>query len=456
MKSHRPTFRAALDQGVPERLYWMCAQVQGRDVLDVGCGDAEATLLLAREGHHAIGVDADRDVIDGARAAATAARQSVQRRVEFKVGEAGGLPFTDDRFDSVLLGDLLDRQVNRLRPIAEAGRVLRAGGRLIVTAAYGVGSDPTQRQPIRLDDLLDELGSCSFSVAEIALIADHVCIVATLGLRRGPKAWRLALAAAEQRLEAQSEMLDALTASAAEARAGEDQARKAGAQERERARTDSEQLERLEAALAAATHERDSARGTARIANEGVTDLQEAVEQIDRERIEDRAITEANRERAVTLARDLEATSDQLTRHEEQLVQRKEELERSQAVVQEQERRLAKAQGALGERERELGSLRDAFERHESALARARDALNARDAELSTALGHLRAAEMVARDARAKAKQQKSELLKSEASLTQSELRAERLATSLEAIRAGRAYRLMRAVWRLRRLLGRG
>ena len=41
------------------RIHWMISQVEGSEVLDVGCGQGIATLLLAREGRRAVGLDRD-------------------------------------------------------------------------------------------------------------------------------------------------------------------------------------------------------------------------------------------------------------------------------------------------------------------------------------------------------------------------------------------------------------
>lgn len=52
---------------------------------------------------------------------------------------------------------------------------------------------------------------------------------------------------------------------------------------------------------------------------------------------------------------------------------------------------------------------------------------------------------------RAKAQEQERELAAAEAKLVEAELRAERAEDALTSIRGGRAYRLMRILWRLRR-----
>ena len=39
------------------RIHWICRQIQGKSVLDVGCSQGIVPILLAREGLKAIGID---------------------------------------------------------------------------------------------------------------------------------------------------------------------------------------------------------------------------------------------------------------------------------------------------------------------------------------------------------------------------------------------------------------
>ena len=107
--------------------------LSGKRIADVGTGIGHYPMLLARRTARTYGIESDPDLLNEARSRATAAHQPNIRMVE---GEPTALPLRDAAVDVVLHG-LIEAEDASLPAIAEALRVLRDNGRLVVIGYYG-------------------------------------------------------------------------------------------------------------------------------------------------------------------------------------------------------------------------------------------------------------------------------------------------------------------------------
>jgi ubiquinone/menaquinone biosynthesis C-methylase UbiE len=73
--------------------------VEGRDVLEIACGTGRFTVMLAGRGANAVGLDISEPMLQQGREKARSA--DLAGSLEFLRGDAGRLPFPDDRFDTV-------------------------------------------------------------------------------------------------------------------------------------------------------------------------------------------------------------------------------------------------------------------------------------------------------------------------------------------------------------------
>jgi glycosyltransferase involved in cell wall biosynthesis/SAM-dependent methyltransferase len=195
------------------RIHWLCGQAVGEDILDAGCSQGIASFLLAREARRVTGVDVDAASLAYAHDRLEDEPPEVQERLEFVHADAGELPLQDGSFDTVLLGEIVEHLVDPTRVLTEAARVLRPGGRAVITTPYGPFRYPDHKEPIYLIDLL-ELLPMALRPTHVVLIDRYLGLVAlaptTQSRRRvvGSSLWREALEVAERRLRDRDERLE--------------------------------------------------------------------------------------------------------------------------------------------------------------------------------------------------------------------------------------------------------
>ena len=112
-------------------VFSLLPDLAGRTLLDLGCGMGTFTIEAAGRGARAIGVDPAPAAVRAARAVAAAERAE---RAHFIRADAARLPVHEASADVVLAADLTEHldDVTLARILREAGRVLRAGGRLVL------------------------------------------------------------------------------------------------------------------------------------------------------------------------------------------------------------------------------------------------------------------------------------------------------------------------------------
>jgi SAM-dependent methyltransferase len=98
--------------------------LEGRAVLDIGCGLGGKTVAYAEAGARVVGVDIDQTNVEQSIAFA----RSRGADLSFLVGDAGGLPFPDGCFDLVVANDSMEHFPHPEEAFAEIVRVLRPGG----------------------------------------------------------------------------------------------------------------------------------------------------------------------------------------------------------------------------------------------------------------------------------------------------------------------------------------
>ncbi len=102
-------------------------EFEGRKVLDVGCGDG-TTLAFLNDRFHSFGCGIDISPTAVQRASRSSSRQDIY----FRVADGRNIPFPNLKFDIVLSWGVLEHAPDFQLAIAEAHRVLKASGTLVL------------------------------------------------------------------------------------------------------------------------------------------------------------------------------------------------------------------------------------------------------------------------------------------------------------------------------------
>lgn len=110
----------------------LAGDVGGRQILDAGCGSGPLAKALSDRGATMTGFDSSEAMIG-------LARQRLGEETELLVADLGQpLPFTEDTFDDVVASLVFHYLEDWVSPLQEIRRVLRPGGRLIMSVNHPI------------------------------------------------------------------------------------------------------------------------------------------------------------------------------------------------------------------------------------------------------------------------------------------------------------------------------
>ena len=122
-----------------ERVHWICSQVHGPLVLDMGCSQGLVPILLGREGMQVIGLDINSKVLQQAASYLEEEDEQVQQNVCFVNADASTYkPTGGCLFDTILITEVLEHMLYPDRLISSAATLLHQGGKVVVTVPFGI------------------------------------------------------------------------------------------------------------------------------------------------------------------------------------------------------------------------------------------------------------------------------------------------------------------------------
>jgi len=120
-----------------QRIHWLCSQVESGRVLDLGCSQGVASILLARQGLQVCSVDIEIPALRYAVAEINQQEAAIRQRIHPMLADGARLPYADGSFDAVVFGEVLEHLDEPHKILQEIYRVLRDKGRLVLTTPFG-------------------------------------------------------------------------------------------------------------------------------------------------------------------------------------------------------------------------------------------------------------------------------------------------------------------------------
>ena len=111
------------------RYAWCARLVEGKDVLDIACGEGYGSAMLARRARSVRGVDIAGDAV----AHANATYQGIHG-LEFMRGNAAEIPLADNSVDVVVSFETIEHHDRHQEMLSEIRRVLRSDGLLVISS----------------------------------------------------------------------------------------------------------------------------------------------------------------------------------------------------------------------------------------------------------------------------------------------------------------------------------
>jgi arsenite methyltransferase len=148
---------------------------EGETVLDLGSGAGIdvflASLIVGKTGK-AIGVDMTPQMVKKANALA---KEKGYDNVEFRLGEIEHLPVADNSVDTIMSNCVINLSPDKARVFSEAHRVLRAGGKMVI-------SDIVSEKPLP-GAMLEDADAWSSCISGALVKADYLGKISGAGFR---------------------------------------------------------------------------------------------------------------------------------------------------------------------------------------------------------------------------------------------------------------------------------
>ena len=121
-----------------ETVLKLLGNVKNGKVVDLGCGDGALTALLVKDGNEVTGVD---DSLDGLNYAKEYF-QNNKLKAKWILSNVEDIKLPDNFFDAAISSEVIEHLERPDRFFDEASRILKPGGKLVLTTPYRLTEEP--------------------------------------------------------------------------------------------------------------------------------------------------------------------------------------------------------------------------------------------------------------------------------------------------------------------------
>lgn len=156
---YRGELGESIKNKVRKRVSWICKNVEGSDILDVGCSQGTISILLGKEGKNVVGVDIIPEQIAYANNMLSVEREKNDLNVEFICEDFLQMNFDTKKFDTIIMGEILEHLFYPSIFLDKAKDILNENGKLIITVPFGINLFPDHKHTyyfLELFELINE------------------------------------------------------------------------------------------------------------------------------------------------------------------------------------------------------------------------------------------------------------------------------------------------------------
>ncbi len=121
-----------------KRVHWVCSQVRGEKILDVGCSQGIVPVLLGKEGKNVIGIDIDESAVEDANNFLVTQPSETRKKVHFENVDFLSYDFNGETYDTVIMSEVLEHLTRPKDFVKYAYELIEKDGKFIITVPFGI------------------------------------------------------------------------------------------------------------------------------------------------------------------------------------------------------------------------------------------------------------------------------------------------------------------------------